>query len=104
MSGARVEQRFEELAAAWEAHLDEERASSNPARKVQHPAFDDIVALGDAAVPLVMARYESGSLFWGAVLARITGLSAHGDGVTGNLRETRQRWLAWWQENAARFS
>lgn len=100
---ASLRERFVELADAWEQHLEAERASSNPQRKLAHPAFEELVSLGEAAVPLVVERYQQGSLFWGAALARLTGVTAHGDGLSGNLRETRTRWLAWWRENEARF-
>lgn len=102
MSASDLEQRFEEQASLWEAHLDAERASSNPFSKIQHPAFEDIVALGEPAVPLIIERYRNGSAFWGAALARITGIEEHGDGVTGNVKQTRQRWLAWWEEKTPR--
>lgn len=92
---AELEARFEALARAWEAHLEETRELSNPYARLRHEAFDGLVALGDEAVPLIVARYREGSLFWGAVLARLTGVTEHGDGVQGDLKETRRRWLAW---------
>ena len=71
------------------------RASSNPRVYVEHPSFEAIVALGADAVPLIIERYRVGSLFWGAALARITGHIEFGDGLSGNLKDTRTKWLAW---------
>lgn len=100
--GADVKARFDRLADAWEAHLDEERALSNPYKYLEHEAFEGVVALGRPAVPLIVERYRQGSLFWGAALARITGITDFGDGVVGNLKETRRRWLSWWDEGEGR--
>ena len=86
---------FDALADAWEAHVHASRASSNPRVYVEHPAFEAIVALGPDVVPLIIERYREGSLFWGAALARITGNSQFGDGLSGNLKDTRAKWLAW---------
>jgi len=91
-----LEQRFQEAAEAWEAHCAEHREASNPAVFVNHPTFEALVLLGSQTVPLVIARYREGSLFYGAVLRRLTGMAQFGDGVTGNLQATRRDWLAWW--------
>lgn len=100
---ADLEERFCRLADAFEAHLAEERAQSNPYKYLEHESFEGVLRLGRPAVPLVVERYREGSLFWGAALARLTGVSDFGDGVTGNLKETRRRWLSWWEENHERF-
>lgn len=93
--------RFDELADAWERHLVDVRAASNPRVYVSHPSFDAVVALGVDAVPLIVERYRTGSLFWGAALARITGDQDLGDGLHGDLQETRRRWLAKLEPRAA---
>ena len=85
---------FDRLADAWEAHVHASRASSNPRVYVEHATFDALVALGEDAVPFALERYRAGPLFWGAVLARITGDTSKGDGLSGNLKDTRARWLA----------
>ena len=91
--------RFDALAATWEAHVHDSRAASNPRVFVEHPSFDGIVELGrahrDEVVALIIERYRKGSLFWGAALARITGNTSFGDGLGGNLKATRDKWLAW---------
>ena len=85
---------FDALADAWEAHVHEARAASNPRVYVDHPSFDALVALGRDAVPFALERYKTGTLFWGAVLARLTGDTSKGDGLSGNLKDTRAKWLA----------
>jgi hypothetical protein len=99
-----VRERFAEHADRWEAFVEENAASSNPFTYVRHPDFEAIVALGRPAVPLIVERYRDGSLFWGAALARLVERAGFGDGVTGNLRDTRERWLAWWDDNGDTFA
>ena len=70
---------------------------------VVRACVEAIVALGRPAVPLIVERYREGSVFWGAALRRITGVTTFGDGVVGNLDATRRGWLKWWEENQARF-
>ncbi|TQF08634.1 hypothetical protein FJV41_48880 [Myxococcus llanfairpwllgwyngyllgogerychwyrndrobwllllantysiliogogogochensis] len=93
--------RFDSLAEEWERHCAEHRESSNPYVFLDHPSFDALVALGRPAVPLIIERYRDGSVFWGAALRRITGVTTFGDGVVGNLEANRQGWLKWWSENQA---
>ncbi len=95
--------RFESLAKEWEAHCDSHREASNPYVFLNHPSFESLVGLGRAAVPLIIERYREGSVFWGAALRRITGVTTFGDGVVGNLEATRRGWLQWWDENQAAY-
>ncbi|MCY1016639.1 hypothetical protein [Pyxidicoccus sp. MSG2] len=95
--------RFEALAKEWEEHCAEHREASNPYVFLNHPSFESIVALGRPAVPLIVERYREGSVFWGAALRRMTGVTTFGDGVVGNLDATRRGWLKWWEENQASF-
>lgn len=91
-----LRERFDALADAWEAHCEAHRAASNPFVYVKHDAFDAIVAMGADALPLIIERYRTGSVFWAAALARITGKTEFGNGVTGKLEQARAQWLAWW--------
>lgn len=93
---ADVTAQFEQLAAEWEAHRQARSISSNPNVFFDHPSFTKIVALGEPAVPLIIERYREGTVFWGAALAKITGRTEFGDGVTGDLEATRRGWLDWW--------
>lgn len=96
-----LESRFNVLATEWAAHCAKHRESSNPAVFTQHESFDALVALGPQALPLIIDQYREGSLFWGAVLARITGNAQFGTGTTGNLNQTRRDWLHWWDQQGA---
>ncbi|AKF84939.1 hypothetical protein OWM54_13945 [Myxococcus sp. MISCRS1] len=96
-------ERFDALAAEWERHCEEHREASNPFVFVQHPSFESLVGLGRAAVPLIIERYRHGSVFWGAALRRITGVTTFGEGVVGDLEANRRGWLKWWDAHQAEF-
>lgn len=91
-----LEERFEALARDWERHCAAHGESSNPQVFVEAPSFEALVALGTPVLPLIIERYRSGSLFWGAAMARITGLAEFGSGLVGNLEQIRRQWLTWW--------
>ncbi|MCE9669295.1 hypothetical protein LY474_15905 [Myxococcus stipitatus] len=99
-----VATRFEALAARWEQHCADHREASNPYVFLEHPSFDALVALGRGAVPLIIERYRHGSVFWGAALRRITGITTFGEGVVGNLDQTRRSWLKWWDEHQGAYT
>ena len=87
---------FDALADAWEAHCRAHSVSSNPYVYLRSEAFDGIVAMGDAAIPHIIERMRTGPVFYAAALARITGRSDFGDGITGKVEQARDQWLTWW--------
>lgn len=92
-------ERFAELARRWRRHCADHRFAGNPAVFLEHEAARAIVALGEPAVPLIMAEYARDDLFWGALLAEITGIDRFGTGRSGKLAETKRRWLEWWSHS-----
>src|SRR5579883_1603639 len=49
---------FDRLAQEWADHCRRVLHSSNPADYLRCPAYQRLVALGPAAIPLIMERYE----------------------------------------------
>ncbi len=75
--------------------------ASNPRAHLDSADFEAIVALGEPAIPLIIERYRNGgSLFWGAALSRITGITRFGDRLVGDLDHTRDAWLAWYDQSS----
>ncbi|MCP3104621.1 hypothetical protein LZ198_37735 [Myxococcus sp. K15C18031901] len=99
-----VATRFDALAARWELHCADHRESSNPSVFLDHPTFEALVEMGPEAVPHIIERYRYGSLFWGAALRRITGVTTFGDGVVGDLDATRRHWLEWWDAHQGTYT
>jgi hypothetical protein len=94
-----VEQRFRRLEAAWEA---ETAFLSDAHRIIEHPAFQEIISLGEAVVPLMLADLEKGPRLWIWALPRITGASPVPPSDAGNIRKMGEAWLRWGREKGYR--
>ena len=90
--------RFAGLAARWKA---ERGPSSSIDDLVLHPAYQQIIGLGPAAVPLLLEelRREPDHWFW--ALAAITGEDPVPPGSRGRLVEMAEAWLNWGARRAA---
>src|SRR6266705_3044899 len=65
-----IEEKFQRLAAAWQA---ETAYVSSSSELVAHPAFQEIVGMGPAVIPLLLRELEKGTGHWHRALRRITG-------------------------------
>lgn len=85
---------FNELADTWER---ETRAESFAHRRAMHPAYQRIIGLGPAVIPLILDRIrqrQSGHWFW--ALNALTGEDPAAG--TTKPRDARAAWLAWGAE------
>lgn len=88
--------RFHVLAEQWKkdtAHY------SNVAKKALHPAYQEIIGMGEGAVPLLLAelRREPDDWFW--ALRAITGADPVPLSHRGQTRAMAEAWLQWGAEN-----
>jgi hypothetical protein len=88
--------RFQNLVQQWKretAHL------SNIGKKALHPAYQEIIGMGKAAVPHLLAelRREPDDWFW--ALHAITGAKPVPPEGQGNLKEMTAAWLQWGSEH-----
>jgi hypothetical protein len=65
-----IEEKFRRLAAAWLAGTAYVSSSSD---LVAHPAFQEIVGMGPAVIPLVLRELQNRTGHWHRALRRITG-------------------------------
>jgi hypothetical protein len=84
--------RFQSLAQRWKkdtAHV------SNIGKKALHPAYQEIIGMGKAAVPLLLAelRREPDDWFW--ALHAFTGARPVPAECRGNLKAMADAWLQW---------
>lgn len=84
---------FSELAERWRR---ETRFSSSSDEQILHPAYQSIMAMGSAAVPLVLEelRERHGHWFW--ALHFMTGVDPVPEGA--NIAQARDAWLTWGRE------
>lgn len=87
-----VEERFGRLAAQW--HKAVAHHSSTTLR-TNHPAYQEIIALGPAVLPAMLRDLEAKHPHWFAALRAITGADPVPPAAAGNVPEMAAAWLAW---------
>lgn len=99
MSGAAASEsdraRFEALARKWK----EERNpyTSSVAELIDHPAYREIVGMGQVAVPLMLREFQTEAEpdFWFNALRTITGVNPVPKASRGKLDEMARAWVEW---------
>lgn len=87
-----VEARFRLLEATWTA---ETGYLSSFTDIVEHPAFQEIIRLGEAVVPLMLRDLEAKPRLWVWALPEITGADPVPPGEGGNIAKMSEAWLRW---------
>ena len=87
--------KFHSLAERWRR---ETGFQSSVTKKVRHRAYQEIIAMGDAAVPLILRELEERPEHWFAALEAITGMSPVPSEDARNMRRAADAWLRWGQE------
>jgi hypothetical protein len=95
-----IEQRFRRLEATWLAEVGYS-SSSNVLRN--HPAFQEIIALGEAVVPSMLRDLEERPRLWVWALPRITGADPVPEFARGNIAKMSEAWLRWGREHGYRW-
>jgi hypothetical protein len=88
--------RFRTLAERWKretAHL------SNIAKKALHPAYQEIIGMGESAVPLLLTEFQRQPDDWFWALHAITGANPVPPTSRGNLRAMAEAWVQWGVEH-----
>ena len=96
-----VEAHFRRLEAAWTAAMG---YLSDYTEIVEHPAFQEIIRLGEAVVPLMLRNLEERPRLWVWALPTITGTDPVPPGEGGNIAKMRAAWLRWGRANGYRYS
>lgn len=88
-----VESKFRDLASQW-TELTACRSDMSALRR--YPLFDEIVALSEPAVPLILRELaQRPSVSWFGLLAAMTGENSVLPELAGCITEMAGSWLAW---------
>jgi hypothetical protein len=91
-----IQERFQRLASVWRAETAYVSSSSD---LVAHPAFQEIVGMGLAVVPLLLRELENCTFgHWHRALRRITGTDPVPTADRGNIDKATEAWLRWGKE------
>ena len=86
------ETKFRGLVKRWKketAHL------SSAARMASHPAYQEIIGMGQKVVPLLLAELKRKPDFWFAALRAITGENPVPPESAGKIKEMARAWIVW---------
>ena len=91
-SSTAVRARFKKLSSIWKQQT---RHWSNVTKKCTHPAYQQIIGMGQAAVPLILQelREHGGDWFW--ALTSITGENPITEDIAGNVPKMVEAWIRW---------
>jgi hypothetical protein len=90
-----VEEQFRRLASEWRT---ETAYVSSTSDLVAHPAFQEIVGMGPAVIPLLLRELEHRTGPWHRALRRITGADPVPPADRGNSDKAAEAWLRWGKE------
>lgn len=93
---AEIVQKFEALAKKWELEV---AGSSFVAEKYSHPAYQQIIAMGSAVIPLLLRELEQKPNHWFEALRTITGANPIQPEQRGRTKQMAQAWLKWGREH-----
>ena len=88
--------RFTELADRWEK---ETVFLSNSGRAAEHPAYKEIISMGESAVPLILERMRLERGHWFIALRAITGADPVNPADRGKIAPMQNSWLEWGEAN-----
>lgn len=95
-----VEERFRRLEAIWLAEVGHQ---SSTTKLIHHPAFQEIIALGQAVVPNMLQDLADRPRLWVWALPEITGADPVPTCDRGDIAKMTEGWLHWAKANEYRW-
>ena len=95
-----AEERFQKLAAEWRAAVARLSSSS---KIVQHSAYQQIILLGQAAVPMILRELEREPDHWFMALRAITGEDPVAPADRGYMDRMAAAWVRWGKAHGFRW-
>ena len=99
-SAETLEQRFRRLDAIWR---NETAYQSSSTKIKSHPAFREVIGLGDAIVPLLLRDLQTSPSLWVWALPEITGVDPISPQEAGNITKMTGTWLRWGKEHGLQW-
>jgi hypothetical protein len=88
-----LERRFKRLASQWKRAT---LLSSKVSAMVMHPAYQKIIGMGPAAVPLILGDLQkNGPEHWFWALEAITDENPVSKKMAGDIHQMTEAWLRW---------
>ena len=91
-----LETHFRALVKQWKKDTE---TDSSIARMIRHPAYQEIICMGEPVVPLLLAELKKEPDFWFAALQQITGADPVPKAIAGKIKEMAKAWIDWGRDN-----
>jgi hypothetical protein len=91
-----LEQKFERLVKWWR---EENRFTSSMTKLIMHHAYQQIIGMGPAAVPLIFREMQREPDHWFWALTAITGDNPVRPEDVGDVEKMTQAWLEWGRQH-----
>jgi hypothetical protein len=91
-----IKEEFQRLAAEWDKAV---AYHSSTTVRNNHPAYQKIIGLGPAVVPLLLRDMEENHTHWFYALRQITGANPIPPSSAGNIPQMVEVWLRWARDN-----
>jgi hypothetical protein len=95
-----VSSEFQRLASLWR---EQTGYMSSAARMAKHPAYQEIVGMGWAVIPFLLAELRSNPDHWFLALQQITKEDPVPIPSRGNVKEMAQAWVEWGTKQGIHF-
>jgi len=93
---AELENRFRALVSRWR---EETRSVSSTTDRALHSAYQDVIGMGDRALPLIFREMQERGGHWFWALRHITHENPVPPQDAGNIPKMREAWLRWGREH-----
>jgi hypothetical protein len=90
-----MEATFRALVKQWKKDTE---VVSSIARMTKHPAYRQIIDMGEVVIPLLLAELEREPDFWFAALQQLTGVDPVPKENAGKINKMATAWLEWGRE------
>lgn len=97
---AEIESTFTTLANQW---LEENRGVSSTNQMSMHPAYQQIIGMGEAVIPLLLRELEKKSGHWFWALKSISREDPVAPEYRGKVKEMIKAWLEWGRQRGYKW-
>jgi len=87
-----VVEKFYTLAEQWQSEV---AGMSSTNRMSQHPAYQEIINMGNQIIPLLLSELKKNPLYWLAALSAITGENPVKAEQRGRVKQMASAWIEW---------
>ncbi len=87
-----IQEKFTKLSKQW---IQDVEGMSSTVEMTKHPAYQEIINMGKAAIPLMLKDLSQNPLYWLTALRQITQENPVSPEHKGKIKQMAEDWLNW---------